>query len=41
MLPCDSSLGVSNEFTGSPVRIGVLEGDVVVFLPAIPLDAIG
>lgn len=40
-LPCDSSLGVSNEFTGSPVRIGVFEGDVLVFLPAIPLDAIG
>ena len=38
VLPCDSSLGVSNELTGRAACIEVLEGDVIVFLPAMPLD---
>lgn len=40
VLPCDSSLGVSNELTGRAACIEVLEGDVIVFLPAMPLDAL-
>lgn len=40
VLPCDSSLGVSNELTGRAACIEVLEGDVIVFLPAMPLDSL-
>ncbi len=39
-LPCDSSLGVSNELTGAPAYIEVTSGDVLVFLPALPLAAL-
>lgn len=39
-LPFDSSLGVSNEFTGRAAHIEVLEGDVIVFLPAVSLNAL-
>lgn len=40
MLACDSSRGVSNEFTGRAAYIEVAEGDVLVFLPALPLCAL-
>lgn len=39
-LPCDTSLGLSNEFVGSPAHIEVCSGDVLVFLPAMPLKAL-
>ena len=38
ILPCDSSLGVSNEFTGRAAHIEVADGDVLVFMPAIALS---
>lgn len=34
----DSTLGLSNEFAGSAVRIAVREGDAAVYLPACPLS---
>ena len=37
-LPCDSSFGVSNEFTGSAAYIEVADGDVLVFMPAVALS---
>ena len=37
-LPCDSSLGVSNEFTGCAAHIEVADGDVLVFMPAVALS---
>lgn len=40
MLACDSSRGVSNEFTGRAAHIEVAEGDALVFLPALSLCAL-
>ena len=37
-LPCDSALGVSNEFTGRAAYIEVADGDVLVFMPAVALS---
>ncbi|ACV21942.1 thiamine pyrophosphokinase [Slackia heliotrinireducens DSM 20476] len=37
VLTNDLSRGLSNEFTGSPVRITLESGDLIVFLPVLPL----
>ncbi len=39
-LPCDCSLGLSNEFVGAPSHIEATEGDLLVFLPACPFSSL-
>lgn len=40
VLPCDSSLGLSNEFTGEASLIEVADGSLLAFLPSVPLEAL-
>ncbi|MDO5042004.1 MAG: thiamine diphosphokinase [Slackia sp.] len=39
-LASDVTLGLSNEFVGRPVRIEVSSGDLIVYLPLLPLSSL-
>ena len=39
-IACDVTLGLSNEFDGRPVRISLLGGALLAFLPACPLSSL-
>ncbi len=40
VLPCDSSLGISNELVGRSAHIEIADGDVLVFMPVFPLSSL-